>query len=119
MNWGRKKKVPPADIKKKTETGFSKSTWTVMWIGALCVLLFFFAAAEGRTFSAQYPPEKASAAADAFGREHTALAAVLGIDAFFEEEAVMAGAFGMEEERWTFSQYLRDAFRTLLYGETG
>ena len=119
MNWGRKKKLTHADTANKTETGFSPGIWAVMWIGALCVLLFFFTAAGGRTFSVQYPAEKASAAAEVFGREHTALAAVLGIDAFFEEEAVMAGAFGIEEERWTFSQYLRDAFRTLLYGEKG
>ena len=51
-------------------------------------------------------------------RDHASLAALLSLDEYFPEEAVSAGAFDIvgEGERWSFSRYLQDALRTVLFG---
>ena len=93
-----------------------RGAYAVIVTGALVCALFFCTAVSDTPPSAAYPREKSVAALEAFGREHTALAAVLGIDEYFPEEAVYAGTFGSGGERWTFSEYLRDAFHTFLFG---
>lgn len=89
----------------------------VLAAGALLCLLFFCLAVTGERTISDYPADRAAAAWESFGREHTALTAVLGIDEYFPDDAVSAGAFPRQPERWNFRDYMRDALTNFVFGE--
>ena len=115
MKWGRNR---PAQPTAGSSRDISRPAQAVIITGALICTLFFAAASGGKNADTSYPAAMSEAARNAFIREHTALAAVLGLDEYFPEEAVYTGTFGIAEEgnRWSFAQYLRDAFSVLLSG---
>ncbi len=116
MKWGRKRTThPPAGQNAE----ISRFAQMIIITGALICIIFFASASSGTGTDPTYPAAMAEAARNAFLREHTVLASVLGIDTYFPEEAVYTGTFGIAEagERWSFTQYLRDAFHVLLRGE--
>ena len=119
MNWGRtpKNRTSVKPLPYRTSI-FSKGTLSVLLGGIFLCLCFFCGAVSSHPEAVDYPAEKAAAARDAFGREHTALTAVLGIDSLFPEEAVYAGAFPQEPQRWKFSDYMRDALYHFVFGQT-
>ncbi len=98
---------------------------TVAVIGCVVCVLFFCASVSGYVPDTDYPEEKSYAAVGAFLRDHGAIADVLGIDEYFPQESVSVGAFSTRgedayrafieetERKWTFSDYLRDAWRSL------
>jgi len=115
MKWGR---APRRTSEEDTRITLPRSAYAVMITGALVCAVFFGMTVTGENSGITYPPEKGAAAREAFGRDHAALTAVLGIDAYFPEDAVAAGAFGERGRRWTFSEYLRDALHTVLFGDS-
>lgn len=117
MQWGRKRNQSIAHTKSAETPVLPRTAYAVITTGALICMIFFGKAVSKPPSDAVYPPEKAAAAGEAFLLDHTSLAAVLGLDVYFPEESVAVGTFGEPIERWTFSQYLRDAFRAFLFGE--
>ncbi len=99
---------------------------TVAVIGCIVCMLFFCVAIGGDVPDTNYPSEKSYAAVGAFLRDHTAIADVLGVNDYFPQESISVGAFSTRgeeayrafieesEKKWTFSEYLRDAWRALL-----
>ena len=120
MRWGRGK---PSSTNDPRQTPAAPA---VLIAGGVLCAVFFLAAVGSNYRIPVYPPEMAEEAVQAFVREHTALADALGIDGYFPSDAVPVGAFEEKSEagyrefvnrRWSFGDYLRDAFRVLI-GET-
>jgi len=115
MKWGRNRTAHPTGGDNRD---LSRPAQTVIITGTLLCTLFFAGASGRKDTDPIYPAAMSEAARSAFRREHTVLASVLGIDEYFPDEAVYTGTFGIAEEgeRWSFAQYLRDAFAVLLDG---
>lgn len=119
MRWGRQKPW------EKSDTGGSAAPQAILIAGAFLCAVFFLMAARGDHTMPIYPEDRAEEAVLAFVEEHTALADVLGIDELFPPDAIPTGAFEEKSEagyrdfvdrRWSFGDYLRDAFRALIGG---
>ena len=127
MRWGRRKKQSAAISNTLQNSGISRAANAVMIAGTiLCTLFFCTAAQTNEQVLYEYPAGKSQEALIALTNDHTTLASVLGINAYFPEEAVLTGSFSNDidilyqenaHKKWTFSDYLRDAFRILLGGE--
>lgn len=116
MHWGRAKRQSDRRTEEIEQPPSRIATAVIVTGSLICTLFVAVAIASDREI-ADYPYQKSVAAVQAWRREHTALAAALGIDAYLGEEAVYTAAFPGEETRWTFSDYMRDAFRSFLFGE--
>ena len=127
MHFGRESRrggeLPPC--REENPSRFHAAN-AVAVIGCMvCVLFFCAAIGIDRTETAEYPAEKSYAAVGAFLRDHGAIADVLGMNDYFPQESVSVGAFSSRgedayrafieesEKQWTFSEYLRDAWRAL------
>ena len=120
MRWGRGKPSSTNDPRQVPAAS------AVLIAGGVLCAVFFLAAVGSDHKMPAYPPEMAEEAVQTFVREHTALADALGIDGYFPVDAVPVGAFEEKSEagyrefvdrKWSFGDYLRDAFHTLI-GET-
>lgn len=117
MHWGRSPRKSESDrIRPASDSLFTPGN-AVILLGTLLCLLFFCLAVTGERTISDYPADRAAAAWESFGREHTALTAVLGIDEYFPDDAVSAGAFPRQPERWNFRDYMRDALTNFVFGE--
>lgn len=117
MRWGRKK---ASEILCAAHT---RTASPILIAGSVLCAVFFLAAVRGDHTVPVYPADMAEEAVYAFAQEHTALADILGIDEYFPPDAVQAGAFEEKSEigyrefvrrKWSFGDYMRDAFRALL-----
>ena len=120
MRWGRGKPSSTNDPRQVPAAS------AVLIAGGILCAVFFLAAVGSDHKMPAYPPEMAEAAVQAFVREHVALSDALGIDHYFPPDAVPVGSFEDKSEagyrefvarKWSFGDYLRDAFHTLI-GET-
>ena len=120
MRWGRK---TPLSVNDPVRTAGAPG---VLIAGGILGAVFFLVAVGSAHQMPDYPPEMAEAAVQAFVREHVALSDALGIDHYFPPDAVPVGSFEDKSEagyrefvdrKWSFGDYLRDAFHTLI-GET-
>lgn len=126
MHWGRnhtrREEAPPPKAKREP----LRAANAVAAVGTAMCVVFLCAAVGGDGESVSYPAASSAAAVDAFLTQHTAFADAVGINDYFPRSAVSAGAFSHRgedayrdfvkeaETEWTFGEYLRDAFRTLL-----
>ena len=124
MRWGRTKQtdMPPA------HRGGGGGRRAVLIAGIVLCTAFFTASLHAPP-DARSPFSRATAqqAIEAFRRDHVFLSDTLGMDEFFPENAVSAGAFEEKSEagyrdfvttpRWTFQAYLREALRRFFTGE--
>lgn len=126
MHWGRNRaRAAETPSSQKENRSLTHAANIVALVGFAVCVLFFCAAVGGTSREITYPAESSKAAVSTFLSEHTALADALGMNEFFSAESVSVGSFSdhgeeayraflAENEReWTFSDYLRDAWRTL------
>lgn len=126
MVWGRKRQESEKSEALPRAWEMPRAAGAVAVFGALACVLFLCAASVGWTNTAAYPAELSRAAVQTFLAEHTAFADAIGLDEYFPGSAVLVGTFSSRGEEayrayveegqreWTFRDYLRDAFQTLL-----
>lgn len=128
MVWGRERRSGKQTKERAHLWEMPGSAAAAAMFGAFVCVLFLSAAANGGKETAAYPAEMSKAAVQTFLAEHTAFADAIGLDEYFPDSAVAAGAFSSRGEeayrtyiqegqkKWTFRDYLADAFRTLFGG---
>ncbi len=124
MRWGRIKQtdMPPAP---RNGDGGRRA----ILIAGIVLCTAFFAASLHTPPDARstFSRDTAQQAVEAFRRDHVFLSDALGMDEYFPENAVSAGAFEEKSEagyrdfvdtpRWTFQAYLREALRRFFTGD--
>jgi len=126
MTWGRKRTKTNPKEESTGGTALLRAAHAVCVIGALACVLFLCSAVGKSENTVSYPREGAEAAVAAFLTEHASFSDALGISEYYPLPAVRAGSFSTRGEEayrafltetqtpWTFWDYLKDAFRTLL-----
>lgn len=122
MRWGRAART--SAVRGGNTISYARAARAVIVTGSIVCALFFAAAAETPAPAETVDVvETDTSAVAAFVRSHASLATLLGVDAYFPEEAIAVGITvggspaPETAEPWTFSQYLRDALRRVLFGE--
>lgn len=122
MRWGRRRQAtnPSTDHTHTAATA-------VLVAGTVLCAVFFLSVADHTAEYPAYPSDRAKEAVWALARDHTSLTDALGIDAYFPPQTVSVGAFEDKssagyrefvERGWSFGDYMRDALRLLIGGDT-
>ena len=124
MRWGRSKQTHMHPISQGSDGG-----QRAVLIAGIVLCTVFFSVSLHRPHEAPAPFSKATAqqAIEAFRREHVFLSDALGMDEYFPEDAVSAGAFEdkidagyrdfVATPRWTFQSYLTEALQRFFAGD--